>query len=524
MKRIAYLCLMFTMACGAPRGSQQNPVGSETAPPAQPEGDQTVAPSPNPANGAPVPQPGDDHTVVTNSDPVERTALPKIEKVTLRTKVQNLYLSALNAGGSTLSATATTPQNWEVFYVIDSSGNSLESGDTVQLRTSGGFFVQVQNGSLAVASKNQQDAADFKIVKADGSGPIAWGDSIGLQVVATGLWISAQDGGGGSVTASGAALKGWETFALNQSPAATVALKKAGILQYLRGISGQKTLVGIENKNAATPSSDSQVITSITGRSSSLWGGDFGFGSGAVNYRKELMEEAKRQFRQGSLVTLMYHACSPTRDEYCSWDDIGGKNPQKLNDAQFRELLTPGTALYKNWISRLDTLAVFLEDLKQAGVVVVFRPFHEVNQCVFWWSCHKGTYGTAQLFRMTHDYLTKSKGLNNLIWAWNIQDFTTLSSDVDAYSPGPEYFDLATLDVYNTGYTQHNYDTMLRIAAGKPIAIGECQFMPTAALLSKQNKWVYAMLWPDFIEENRKTLPALYSSDRVLTLDEMPGW
>jgi beta-mannanase len=503
MKHLKFICLMFTIACGSSRDSQQNPVASRTTPPLQPRSDQTIMPM---------------------NDAADRTEQPNTEKITLRTKVKNLYISALNAGGSTLSATAATPQNWEVLDVIDSNGDNLESGDVVQLRTSGGFFLQVQNGNLAAASKNQQDATDLIVVKTTGSGPIVWGDSIGFQVAATGLWLSAQDGGGGAVTANGAALRDWEIFTFHQSPAATVALKKASMLQYLREISGQKTIVGIENKNAATPTSDSQVMTSITGRSPSLWGGDFGFGAGAVNYRKGLMEEVKSQFRQGALVTLMYHACAPTRDEYCSWDDIGGRNPQKLNETQFRELLTPGTGLYKNWINRLDTLAVFLEDLKQAGVVVIFRPFHEVNQCVFWWSCHKGTYGTAQLYRMTHDYLTKDKGLDNLIWAWNIQDFNTLSSDVNVYSPGPEYFDIATLDVYNTGYTQSNYDTMLRVAVGKPIAIGECQFMPTAELLSKQNKWVYAMLWPDFIEENRKTLPALYNSDRVLTLDEMPGW
>lgn len=103
---------------------------------------------------------------------------------------------------------------------------------------------------------------------------------------------------------------------------------------------------------------------------------------------------------------------------------------------------------------------------------------------------------------------------DNILWVWNVQDFTSLSTDVDAYSPGSAYFDIATLDVYNTGYTQSNYDAMRRISGGKPIAIGECRFMPTAALLAQQSRWVYAMLWPDFIEQNRRAPRPLRRAER----------
>lgn len=308
------------------------------------------------------------------------------------------------------------------------------------------------------------------------------------------------------------------------APPSRTADKRAAILDFLRGLSGHKTLVGIENKNAGTPTSDTDAITGIAGKVPSFWGGDFGFGSGAVGDRGKLIAEAKRQFERGALVGLMYHACAPNRDEYCSWDDIGASKHAQLSDAEFTELVTPGTTLNAAWIARLDTLAGFFRELKSAEVVVLFRPLHEMNQCVFWWSCHKGPNGSSKLFQLTHDYLTKTKGLDNIIWVWNVQDFTTLASDVDAYSPGTTYFDIAALDVYNTGYTQTNYDTMLKVAAGKPIAIAECQFMPTSTLLGSQNKWLYAMLWPDFIDENRSSLSALYHASNVLTLDAMPGW
>jgi len=207
-------------------------------------------------------------------------------------------------------------------------------------------------------------------------------------------------------------------------------------------------------------------------------------------------------------------------------DDIGGTNHAQLSNAQFQQLLTPGTALYNTWIGRLDTLAGYFQTLKDQGVVVLFRPLHEMNQCVFWWSCHTGTYSSAALYRLTHDYLTTNKGLDNIIWVWNVQDFSSLGSDVDTYSPGTAYFDIAALDVYDGGYTTSNYNTMLRIAAGKLIAIAENQYAPTASVLASQPKWLYEMQWPDWTYDSKNVavVPGLYGAANVLTLDEMPGW
>ena len=145
---------------------------------------------------------------------------------------------------------------------------------------------------------------------------------------------------------------------------------------------------------------------------------------------------------------------------------------------------------------------------------------------MFWWSCHTGTYSSAALYRLTHDYLTNTKGLDNIIWVWNVQDFSSLNTDVDTYSPGTSYFDIAALDVYNTGYTTGNYNAMLRISGGKLIAIAENQFVPTPALLASQPKWLYEMLWPDFTydSQNVTNLPTLYGAGNVLTLDELGGW
>ena len=134
-----------------------------------------------------------------------------------------------------------------------------------------------------------------------------------------------------------------------------------------------------------------------------------------------------------------------------------------------------------------------------------------------------GANGTRRLYQITHDYLVKTKGLDNIVWVWDVQDFETLATDVDDYNPGGDYYDIAALDVYAGGYDRAKYDAMLRGSRGKPIAIGECNRVPTASLLAEQPSWVFFMLWPDFIGDNGPVLPAVYGAPNVLTEERMPG-
>ncbi|MFX8731593.1 glycosyl hydrolase, partial [Acinetobacter baumannii] len=83
----------------------------------------------------------------------------------------------------------------------------------------------------------------------------------------------------------------------------------------------------------------------------------------------------------------------PTMDESCTWDQIGGNTPIHLTSQQWNDLMTPGTAIFNTWIGRLDTLAGYFQQIKDSGQAVMFRPLHEMNQCVFWWACHTGSNG-----------------------------------------------------------------------------------------------------------------------------------
>ncbi len=303
------------------------------------------------------------------------------------------------------------------------------------------------------------------------------------------------------------------------------------VLAFLDGISGTWTVAGQHNKEPnSAPAAATDRVFQITGRYPGLWSGDFLFvaGSAEPENRWTMIYEAKGQWDNGALVNLMWHACPPTQAEPCAW--VGGVT-SSLTDAQWTDLVTDGGALNDAWKRRLDDVAVYLQYLEDNGVEVLWRPFHEMNQGLFWWGGRPGPDGTARLFQMTRDYLVDVKGLTHLIWVWDIQDFWTdpasaaaIASDIQPYNPGADYWQVVALDPYSTGFTQQNYEAMRTVAGSRPMAIGECQFLPTGAFLASQPRWVFFMLWPDFIAQSSASLPPLYAAANVLTQDEMPGW
>lgn len=295
-------------------------------------------------------------------------------------------------------------------------------------------------------------------------------------------------------------------------------------LNYLYSISGTKTIGGMHNKEPLNaPTAYTDQLNFVSGKYAGLWGGDFLFTSYADRWT--MIYEAEKQWRQGAFVTLTWHACNPAQN--VSPCTFGSGVMSSMSNADWTDLVTDGTVLNNRWKAWLDELVPYFQYLKARGVEVAFRPLHETNQAAFWWGGRSGPQGSARLYQITHDYLKNTKGLSNIIWVWNIQDFPTLASDVNSYSPGPSYFDIASLDFYNgDGLTTAKYNAMLGVAGTKPIAIGEIGALPTAAQLATQPRWVYFMGWSDLVfSQNTQTqLIALYGATNVLTLDELPGW
>lgn len=297
-------------------------------------------------------------------------------------------------------------------------------------------------------------------------------------------------------------------------------------LNYLYKISGTKTVAGIHNREPnATPAVWTDKVYSVTGKYPGLWSGDFLFQQDNIDNRQIMINEAITQYQQGALVNIMWHACNPSMSEPCGFDTTGVLS--KLSNDQWTQLTTDGSALNKQWKLMVDEVCFYLQQLKDKNVEVLWRPMHEMNQGSFWWAGRPGPTGTRKLYQMMHDYMVKTKGLTNLIWVWDVQDFGTLHDDVNAYNPGNDYWDVAALDVYDgSGYTTDKYNTMVTVAAGKPIAIGECEKLPTPAILLAQPKWTFFMGWSEleFQGNSNTDLTTLHNASNVVTLDKMPGW
>ena len=291
------------------------------------------------------------------------------------------------------------------------------------------------------------------------------------------------------------------------------------VIDYLRSIGGKFTVAGIHNREPnGQPALQTDRMAALAGRYPGLWSGDFLFSADDINNRWTMIHECRKQWQAGSIVQLMAHVAPPTQPEVCPWQ---GGLLSHLSDAQWQDLVGEGGALNRVWKSRLDGYAVYLQYLQTNGVTVLFRPLHEMNQGSFWWGGRKGPEGTGKLYRLTHDYLVGVKGLTNLVWVWDMQD---MSRDFADYNPGEKYWDVLAFDVYGDGYEQSWYDYVRPIAGSKPMAIGECEKLPTPQILAREPRWCFFMSWAEltFSGNSEAAIRALYQDPKVVTREALP--
>ncbi len=465
---------------------------------------------------------------------------PSTYTLTLSTLDTSQYLSS--GAGGVLDAAADSAGATETFTLTDVNGGLLSDGDVVYLAVGGQYLSAVNGGggALGFSAATAGDDETFTITRVDGAGTIAAGDHVAFMTKVTSNYVSAINGGGGQVLANAPWDKAWETYTL-ALPATSGSGSDGGsagssardkVLAYLKSIQGKQSAIGIEDKDASNPTADSDQMASIGGNGyPSFWSGDWGFGSNLPAARESIVQAGEAQWAKGALVQYIYHACSPTlgANEDCSYSggpDGTNIDGSSLTDAQWSDLTTPGGTLYQVWLARLDLLATYFAELKAAGVAPLFRPLHEINGGWAWWQGRPGPTGSPKLYQITHDYLVNVKGLDNIIWVYNVQDYSTLAGDVTSYSPGASYFDIVSLDVYDSGFTTQNYDAMVGIAAGKPIGVGECYTLMPASVLTTQPLWTYVAMWPDQLTSsaNASVLPGLFADAQVVKLSQMPGW
>jgi mannan endo-1,4-beta-mannosidase len=293
------------------------------------------------------------------------------------------------------------------------------------------------------------------------------------------------------------------------------------LLRYLDSISGQYTMTGQHNfPNDASRWTDRAY--DLTGKYPALFGQDFGFSAGedkdSIESRPDMIAEVERQYQNGAVIALTWHAVRPTDDEPVTFrDSVQGH----LTDFEWHELLTPGTELNRRWCAQVDVIAGYLKQLRDAHVPVLFRPYHEMNGNWFWWGGRPGKDGSAAIYRQLYDRYVNLHHLDNLIWVWNVNTPGGNAGPIADYYPGPQYTDVLTIDVYGEFKPEYHTD-MLTLAAGKPIALGEVGSAPAPDILAAQPRWTYFMIWSNIVDSSNtpESLKAIYGAPTSLTRDD----
>jgi len=197
-----------------------------------------------------------------------------------------------------------------------------------------------------------------------------------------------------------------------------------------------------------------QALKDSTGEWAAMVATDFAFSGSAsyVVYCSLLVD----YWKAGHLISLSHHI----------------PKPAKAVSA------LPGDSA---WKAQLDSIAVRLKYLSDRGVVVLWRPFHEMNGTWFWYGTQSRTNDEFKaLWRHMFTYFTRTKGLHNLLWVYSPDDGP--GKVLDDY-PGDGYVDIVALDKYNGYASSVNLANYAQITSlGKPFGLGE--FSPKGALSS----------------------------------------
>lgn len=324
-------------------------------------------------------------------------------------------------------------------------------------------------------------------------------------------------------------------FAVAAAPVAPVtpdaSPEARALLQLLHKLSGRHTLTGQHNYPAIRDR-NTRFAARYTGRIPAVFSTDLGHAaagdSDSYLARPDIVQECIRQHQLGALVTICWHAVPPTADEPVTFRALPDSDPRTLKsvqgqllDEQFRDVLTPGTALHTKWQAQVDAIAVFLKQLESARVPVLWRPYHEMNGDWFWWGGRTGEFSTARLYRQIFDRLVHHHGLKNLIWVWSVDRPNHPGMEYEKFFPGAEYLDVLGLDVYGNDFAQPYYDGLEALAQGKPLALAEVGNPPAPELLARQPKWTFYVTWAGMVRNTtRASYDALMQEPRILNLDD----
>jgi mannan endo-1,4-beta-mannosidase len=322
-------------------------------------------------------------------------------------------------------------------------------------------------------------------------------------------------------------------------PDNSVKIKKQSILQLLTDISNSPDIIigqGGINGNKDLYNEYIENLYIKTGKYVGLMGADLEYNteitvSQTTNVNKILISHWKK----GGLVAVSWSTHNP-------WNVIKQIEPiRDRTNVKMSDLVDPTTTAYKTWHTDLERIAGLLKQLQDSGVVVLWRPFHEMNGNFFWWGFSPTQTDFSNAWKEMYRYFMQVKGLNNLIWVyapnkdWGDRKWM---KPVDYFYPGDAYVDIVALDLYSNDFDNllsPDYEVLLKY--GKPLALAEAgpsgsytggQFdnMRYLNAKSKYPKFSYFMCWMDWNDVTVSIIrnanaPQLLNNEHAITADKL---
>ena len=325
---------------------------------------------------------------------------------------------------------------------------------------------------------------------------------------------------------------------------------------------GQQYSYNQQNRNYTWNDYDYEMkyLKNHTGKLPAIRGFDFGsycpcyaWDDGVAN---RMIDWAKNK---NGIVTASWHINVPTnKADYTLGEplDFSKTTYSEKTDFVTANCMVKGTMEYDYFQLCMKNLAAELKKLQDAGVPVIFRPFHEAegnpsrtedpidgSGAWFWWS-KEGAEVYNKLWAFLQDTLMNEYGLHNLIYEQNLYAWSEYSA---AWYSGDDKVDIVGYDKYNVVYNRHdgktsgaNYDAESRIfyslynwvKGHKMVSMPENDSVPSIQNMKVEHaNWLYFCPWYDSDQEpfvsgekyqDADNLKEVYISDYCLTLDELP--
>jgi len=168
-------------------------------------------------------------------------------------------------------------------------------------------------------------------------------------------------------------------------------------------------------------------------------------------------------WNKGGLVTLLMYTPNPTVANP-TWESARSG----AMTVDFNDLMNKNSATYARFKQELSIVANGLQQLEDMGIIVLLRPYPEMNGNWAWYQSRTPAE-YKWLWLETYNYFVNERGLTNLLW---IYAPNAGHGNYVEYYPGSPYVDIVGLDCYtDTPENCAGYPEMLTL--NKPFAFTE---------------------------------------------------